>query len=43
MLFGTLGANLLSNRLAGKGTISTGKGSIATSQGRGIITANQDL
>ena len=33
MLLGTLGASLLGNLLAGKGTIRAGKGAIVTSRG----------
>ena len=43
MSLGTLGASLLENLWAGKGTIRAGKGAIATSRGRGTIRAGQDF
>ena len=41
MLVGTLGSSLLGNLLTGKSTIRAGEGAIATSQGRGTITAGE--
>ena len=43
MLLGTLGASLLENLLAGRGTIRADKGAIATSPGRGTSRAGQDF
>ena len=43
MLLDTLGASLLGNLLAGKGTIRAGEGAIATSRGRGTIRVGQDF
>ena len=43
MLLGSLGAGLLGNPLADKGTIRDGKEAIATSRGRGKITSGQDI
>ena len=41
MLLGTLGASLLGNLLTGKVTVGADEGAIATSQGRGTITADE--
>ena len=45
MLLGTLGASLLGNLLAGKGTIRAGEGAIegaiATSRGRGKLVLSK--
>ena len=43
MLLGTLGASLLGNLSAGKGTIEGDEGNIATSRGRGTIRAAQNF
>ena len=43
MFLGSLGASLLGNSLAGKGTSRAGERATATSWGRGTIRAGQDF